>query len=118
MPPKGKAQLQKRKKGQWGKRAPHKQPEKKKKKPTLRPLGTELSAAARRRAKAVNDSYVANMRDTMRAAIRDADNAEEDMPFRPTEAEQATTHCSSPERRRLQAQGSSSKDAYDLSPTK
>jgi hypothetical protein len=76
------------------------------------------SAAARRRAKAVNDSYVANMRDTMRAAIRDADNAEEDMPFRPTEAEQATTHCSSPERRRLQAQGSSSQDAYDLSPTK
>ena len=72
--------------------------------PTLRPLDTELSAAARRRAKAVNDSYVANMRDTMRAAICDADNAEEDMPFRPVE--RTIEQLSSPELRRVQAQGS------------
>ena len=84
--------------------------------PQLRPVNLASGERAKARAKAINDGFVANLRDEMRQALREAD-ADTAMPFRPTEADVTTTHFSSPERRRVQAQGSSSHDAYDLSPT-
>ena len=81
--------------------------------PQLRPVNLASGERAKARAKAINDGFVANLRDEMRQALREAD-ADTAMPFRPTEADVTTTHFSSPERRRVQAQGSSSHDAYGV----